>query len=417
MSRRTSDRLLLALAYLGFVSLGLPDAVLGIVWPSVRETFGLSQAAIGWPLGAAAGGYVLSGLLAGRVLAAAGVGWLLGGSTLLVSIGVAGYVLSPSAAVFIGAACVVGWGSGAVDTGLNAYAAQHFAPRHMAFLHAAYSVGAALGAFTLSGFIAASRSWREGYALIMLVLGVLAAAFIATQKRWQTPEPTPVAPSSDAVPLEALPSLASGAPLGTLAALRLPSVRLQALLFFVYSGVELGIGHWSYSILSQSRGIEPKAAAFAVSTYWTSLFAGRLLAGFSVERLGTVALTRGGMLLAAVAASLFAAVSLSAAASAVVLGVIGLAIAPIYPGLMSETPRRIGLAAAGHAVGFQVSAATTGAVLLPTLGGILAEWRGLELTAGLVAVSALLLVTLHELLLRRTDALQRSGANSPASGL
>jgi fucose permease len=401
MSRRPLDRLLLLMAYLGFVSLGLPDAALGIVWPSVRESFALPQGALGWPLAAAASGYVLSGMLAGRVLAAIGVGWLLGGSTLLVAVGVAGYALSPSAAVFIGAACVVGWGSGAVDSGLNAYAAERFGPRHMAFLHAAYSVGAAVGAFTLSGFIAASRSWRDGYGLIALLLTALSVAFFATRKRWRSQEDWVAPAPPGAVPLASAVPLDSSTTLGTLSALRLPLVRLQALLFFVYSGVELGIGHWSFSILTRARMIEPKAAAFAVSSYWACLFVGRVLAGFSVDRLGTGALVRGGMLLAAAATSSFAALPLSATLSAVVLGVIGLAIAPIYPGLMSETPRRVGVRVAGHAVGFQVSAATAGAVLLPTLGGVVAEWRGLEFTAALVALTAVLLVSLHELLLRR----------------
>lgn len=410
MSRRSHDRLLLAMAYLGFVSLGLPDAVLGIVWPSVRETFGLPQGALGWPLAASASGYVLSGLLAGRVLAAAGVGWLLAGSTVLVALGVAGYAFSPGAAVFVGAACVVGWGSGAVDTGLNAYAAERFAPRHMAFLHAAYSVGAALGAFTLSAFVVASRSWREGYALIMVLLAALAVAFFATRKRWQTPEP----PALELENARAVP-IATGVPFGTLRALRLPSVPLQASIFFVYSGVELGIGHWSFSILTSSRTMAPEAAAFAVSTYWACIFLGRVLTGFSVERFGTTALVRTGMWVAAAAVLAFAALPLSAVLSTLVLGVTGLAMAPIYPGLMSETPRRVGASAAGHAVGFQVSAATAGAVLLPTLGGVLAEWRGLELTAWLVALTGLLLVALHELLVRR-DAAQGSGVNSPAAG-
>jgi fucose permease len=401
MSRRPLDRLLLLMAYLGFVSLGLPDAALGIVWPSVRESFALPQGALGWPLAAAASGYVLSGMLAGRVLAAIGVGWLLGGSTLLVAVGVAGYALSPSASVFIGAACVVGWGSGAVDSGLNVYAAERFGPRHMAFLHAAYSVGAAVGAFTLSAFVAASRSWRDGYGLIALLLTALSVAFLATRKRWRSQEDLVAPTSPGAVPLTPTAPLDSATTVGTLSALRFPLVRLHALLFFVYSGVELGIGHWSYSILTRSRMIEPKAAALAVSSYWACLFVGRVLAGFSVDRLGTAALLRGGMLLAAAATSSFAALPLSATLSAVVLGVIGLAIAPLYPGLMSETPRRVGVRAAGHAVGFQVSAATAGAVLLPTLGGVVAEWHGLEFTAALVALTAILLVSLHELLLHR----------------
>jgi fucose permease len=136
---------LLALAYLAFVSLGLPDTVLGVAWPSLRESFALRQAVLGAPLAASAATYFLSGVLAGRLMKRVGIGGLLAASTWLVAVGVAGYAAAQGFASFIFAAFLVGFGSGAVDAGLNTYGAHHFGARHLTWLHAAYSTGAALG--------------------------------------------------------------------------------------------------------------------------------------------------------------------------------------------------------------------------------------------------------------------------------
>jgi fucose permease len=390
MLTRPAPRLLILLAYLGFVSLGLPDAVLGIAWPSLRQAFALSQAALGWPLGAAASGYFASGLLAGRILSRSGAGRLLAGSTIVAALGVAGYALAPSAAAFVAAAFVVGWGSGAVDSGLNAYAAEHFAPRHMAWLHAAYSAGAALGAVLMTFFVQEPAGFRRGYAVLAAALATLAVAFLTTTRRWDAPRAAAHAEASRS--------------LTTLEALGMTSVRLQALIFFVYAGVELGVGHWSYTILTQARGIESERAGLMVTTYWASLFIGRLLSGFSVERLGNVRLVRWGTLAAALGAVAIALPMLPPLLTAFALALVGFAIAPIYPSLMSETPRRVGAPAAPHAVGFQVSAATAGAVALPTLGGVLAAQSGPNATTLFIATTALTLLALNALLARKTAA-------------
>jgi fucose permease len=380
---------LLVLAYAGFVSLGLPDAVLGIAWPSLRAEFSLTQTALGFILAAAACGYFSSGLFAGKLIARAGVGTLLVGSTLLVVGGVAGYALAPSLAVFAFAALVVGWGSGAIDAGLNAHAAHHFAPRQMAWLHAAYSAGAALGSFTMARAVAQSGSVRLGYSAVAAMLALLTAAFFLTRRRWTT---------NDALQTHGARS-GGRPPLGALDALGMGRVKLGILAFFVYSGVELGAGHWAYTILVQSRGLSPSAAGLVVSAYWTSIFVGRIAAGFVVERVGNVRIVRGATILAALGAASFGTQALPNGAGAAGLVLVGLAIAPIYPALMSETPQRNGEAAA-HAVGFQVSAATAGAVTLPALGGLLAEALGLEATAALVAACACALLLVCETLAR-----------------
>jgi fucose permease len=379
-ARPRPERLLLALAYLGFISLGLPDAALGIVWPSLRSTFDLPQSALGWPLAAAALGYFSSGLLAGRAMHRSGVGRLLAVSTALAAVGVAAYAVSPNVALFASAALVVGWGSGAVDTGLNTYAAEHFAARHMAWLHAAYSAGAALGAATMTLFVGERAGWRYGYGVVASVLVALAVAFSLTTGRWSRNGVT-----AHAHPASAAVNGAARRALTTVEALRVGSVRLQALIFFVYSGVELGVGHWSYTILTQARGIEPRRAALMVSVYWICLFLGRVLSGFIVERVGNPRLVRVGTVAASLGGAAFAVRTLPPTLTALALALLGLAVSPIYPSLMSETPRRVGALAAPHAVGFQVSAATAGAVTLPTLGGILAARGGPEETALFIA--------------------------------
>ncbi|HEY3497002.1 MAG TPA: MFS transporter [Polyangiaceae bacterium] len=397
---RNSDRLLLLLAYLGFISLGLPDAVLGIAWPSLRESFQLPQAALGWILSGHASGYFMSGLFAGRLLVTAGVGSLLAGSTALVTLGVAGYAISPGLVPFAAAAMVVGWGSGAVDAGLNTHAAVHFRPGQMAWLHAAYSTGAALGSFGMAWVVVEALGWRLGYAVIAALLGALTVAFLLTRGRWSMGEKGESAVDPYPAPRA----------LGAFAALSRGRVRLGALVFFVYSGVEFGLGHWAYTILTEARGLSRGSAAAAVSAYWALLLFGRVGAGFVIERVGNERLVRAGTCLAAAGSLLFALPGVPVFCNVAGLVAVGAAIAPIYPGLMSETPRRMGGAAA-HAVGFQVSAATAGMVALPALGGLLADRAGLSATATLILASAIGVLILHELLVRVTR--ESVSASSP----
>jgi fucose permease len=385
--------LLLALAYLAFVSLGLPDAVLGILWPSLRRSFDLPQAALGMPLAAGAVTYFLSGLLAGRLTEKLGVGGLLALSTALVATGLAGLSLAPAFVVFLAGACVMGFGSGAVDSALNAYAAREFGPRHMTWLHASYSLGAALGPAIVTMLLARGAGFRSSYATLAAMLATLAVSFVLTRRRWRR---------------SAGGSTASAAPTAGMGfqardALRSPCVRLQALLFFVYTGVEVGAGQWSYTILTQARGVEPKIAGLCVTSYWTALLVGRVLSGFVVERVGTVRLLRLACVFAFGGTILFALPETTLAVSAFGLTLIGFALAPVFPGLMSETPRRVGASAAPHAIGFQVSAATAGVAILPNVGGLLTTHWGLNAVAVFIASITLALLWLHESLVKRTE--------------
>ncbi|WPB82578.1 MFS transporter [Archangium violaceum] len=395
---------LLALSYLAFVSLGLPDAVIGVAWPSIRETFSLPQAALGAALAMAASAYFTSGLFAGRFMRTAGLGALLAVSTALAATGVTGYGAAPAFALFIAAACFVGLGSGAIDTGLNTYAAHHFGARHMTWLHAAYSVGAALGPVLMTTLLTHGAGWRAGYAVIGGALALLAVAFTGMRRQWDA------GPGSSPPTAEAPAPVDATSPTVTAwATLRRPRVWLQIAIFFLYSGVEVTAGQWSYTVLTEARGLGTAVAGTWVSVYWAGLLAGRIVLGFVVERVGPVRLLRLGTAGAVVGALLLA---LPAVPAVLGLALLGFSLAPIFPALMSETPRRVGADAAAHAVGFQVSAATMGVAVVPSAAGLIGERLGLAAITPLILGVAVLLAGVHEVLVALADRPTPPGSGS-----
>jgi fucose permease len=177
-------------------------------------------------------------------------------------------------------------------------------------------------------------------------------------------------------------------------------VWLQVAIFFLYTGLEVAVGGWCFTVLSESRGLRPETAGLLTTCYWGSICAGRVAFGFVVDCIGVDRLLRMATVIVVIGAIVFA-VSSKVAFTALGLGMIGCALAPIFPCLMTRTPERVGKAYAPHAIGFQVSAAMTGAALLPACAGIMGERAGLQSIAYLYIVLAVGLFALHEGLLRR----------------
>lgn len=384
-----SRAMLLALAYLAFLSLGLPDAVLGVAWPSLRGSFGLGQALLGVPLAISAIAYFGSGVLAGTLIQRLGIGRLLAGSTALVALSVLGYAVAPVWGLVLGAAALIGFGSGAIDAALNTYAAQHLRGRHMTWMHAAYAAGAMAGPAIMTATLARGGSWRVGYALVGALLAALVPAFLLSRKRWDAVPPGP--PSLSRQEAQAA---------GPRAALSSGRVQLQSALFFLYTGLEVAAGQWCYTVLTESRGMGATRAGAWTAAYWGGLLTGRLVLGLAVERVGQVRLLRLAMVGAVGSALLFAWPGVLSAAA---LPLLSFSLASIYPGLMAETPRRVGAALAPHAVGFQVSAATVGVATVPGLAGLLAEWLGLAAVGWVLVGCAVALLVLHERLVAVAD--------------
>jgi fucose permease len=391
---RYGSLLLLAIAYVGFVSLGLPDPVAGVAWPSVRETFGLEQAQFGWVFIALGCGYCTSGFFGGRLTHALGLGNLLWISSALVAVAMIGSGLAGGWWVIVVSGAVWGLGSGGIDAGLNAYASRHFSARHMNWLHACYSIGATVGPWLMTLAIVTAGSWRAGYGIVGGLLAAMACVFAVTRERWNDG-----ASGGDGIAKDSVTATTEAAGAQSVAAgvvLREPLVWLQCLLFFLYVGLEFSVGQWCFTLLTESREVPRDWAGTITGGYYAAIGVGRVLAGAVAHRLGLDRLIRIAMVTAIVGAAIYAWGEPSAVGFAGVI-VVGLGLAPIFPSLMTRTGERLGPAYATHAVGFQVSAGMLGAAVMPSVAGVIAEAWGLESVALFAVAQAVMLAAVGEL--------------------
>lgn len=374
--------LLLTLAFIGFISLGLPDAVVGVAWPSVRDRFHLRQSAVGMVLVISGVGYLLSSFFAGRWMQRFGIGLVLAGSTGLVAVAMFGFGFSPIWAAFLLCALVHGLGSGAIDSGLNGYAAHHMSARQVIWLHACYCFGALIGPIVMSTVLANGRHYSAGYSSVGGTMLAMSIVFLITCRSWG--ETSPV---TEATPM----------PMSAGAVLQHSAVWLQMAVFFLYTGLEVTFSQWTFTVLTESRNVSPDTAGIAVGVYWGSIGVGRVVSGIIADRVGIDRLLRYCLIGAGCGALLFAA-RLPVEADFVGLALAGLGLAPVFPCLMSRTPQRLGTELSTHAIGFQIGAAMIGAAAVPGMLGIMAGTGGLEVVPIAAAVLFGVLALLHEAL-------------------
>ena len=370
--------LLLGLAGLGFVSLGLPDGLLGVAWPSIRSDFALGQDALGALLVTTTTGYVLSSFASGPLMARLGLGMLLALSCLATAVSLFGYSVAPAWWLLVALGVLAGLGAGAIDAGINHYVASQHGARALNLLHAGYGLGTTTGPVLMTSVLMAGAPWQRGYAIVATSQLALGLAFAATRRLW------PEAPSSPTGAIAAAPLRAT---------LRLPAAWLGAAMFALYTGLEAAAGAWTYTLLTEGRGVSMQSAGGAVSLYWGMLMAGRI--GFALS-LGAAPL---GVLIGVCMAgltsgALLLALDLGTGASLLGLALFGLAAGPIFPSLISTAPRRFGSAHAANAVGLQIAAAAIGQSLLPAALGFGVAAFGLELVPRVLALLAALLLAI-----------------------
>ncbi len=359
---------LIILAFVAFIALGMPDGLLGVAWPSIRADFFIPLDAIGMLLFATTVGYLTSSFLSGPVIARLGVGKVLALSCALTGAGLIGYTLVPAWWMLVALGVAAGLGAGAIDAGLNAYVAGHFGEGLMQWLHASYGIGVTLGPVIMTASLAALGSWRPGYLVVGGFQLALAVCFGLSLPIWNRREA-----AGGTGETRRLTEYKT--PLGE--TLRLPGAWLSALLFFLYTGSEASLGTWTYSLLIESRGIRPETAGLWAGGYWAAFTAGRIAAGLYAKRTGINRLVLGS-LIAALAGSVLLWWNPAPAANLIAVALIGLAIAPIFPGLMSGTSRRVGIHNAVNTIGIQMAAGGLGFALIPSLVGILARRVTLE---------------------------------------
>ncbi len=359
---------LVVLTYVAFIALGMPDGLLGIAWPSIRAGFCIPLDAIGLLLAATVTGYLTTSFLSGPLTARLGIGNLLAASCAITGGGLIGYTLVPAWWMMVVLGVAAGLGAGAIDAGLNTYAAAHFGEGLMQWLHASWGVGVTLGSALMTLAVSALDSWRVGYCVVGAFQLALAACFVLIRPVWNRKEPPG--------PGEHSKSLTEyRTPLG--ATLRRSRVWLSILLFLLYAGSEASLGTWAYTLLVESRGTHPWMAGLWTGSYWATFTVGRGVAGLYARRLGVDFLMRAS-LMAAMSGAVLLWWNPAKVTNLVAVAVIGFAIAPIFPALISGTAQRVGVRHAANTIGVQVAAASLGMAFIPGLVGVLAGRISLE---------------------------------------
>lgn len=375
-------RLLILLSAFAFVSLGLPDGLLGVAWPSMRIAFGRDLDALGVLLVTTTAGYIIASFSSGRVLRHVNLGAVLALSCLLTAFALVGYATSRDWRLVVALGFVLGAGGGGIDAALNTYAATNHGPRTLNLLHACYGLGASLGPIIMTAVLSRGRPWQRGYAIVGVAQLMLAAAFATTIRRW---------PTTSGAALHAGPHATLRATLAR------PATLVAALAFIVYAGVEASIGAWTYTLLTLDRGLSASYAGGLVSTFWGGLTAGRLMAAMAGGLLPTH------RLLQLATASVLGGTLLLWLGTAPVLTLAGVALAggacgPIFPTLVATTPLRLDAAHTANAVGIQIAASGLGLSIVPALVGIIADATGVGTIAPLLVGLAILLLVVYDAL-------------------
>ncbi len=383
MVKHKLNLLLTLLVFLGFVSIGLPDGLTGVAWPSMRRHFGLPIDALGGLLVSYTAGYLVSSFNAGRTLSRTGVGALLALSCLATGASLLGYAIANHWWIVVSFAALAGLGAGSIDAGLNTYAATRFTPRMVNWLHAFYGLGALSGPLLMTAALHSGYPWQTGYAMVGFGQLTLAFAFGLTRSRWS--EGNGIDKSAEDIAVEVTNS----------STLRLPVVWFSIAIFFVYSGLEAAAGAWAYSLLTEARGVQMLTAARWVSVYWGALTVGRVLSAIFAVRWPVRFLLRC-CIAGQAAGALLIWLNLDSLSGLLGWAVIGLASGPIFPALITATRNHLGRSHIANAVGFQIAAAVLGQSLVPALVGVGARRLGLEVVAPALLASAIVLYALHE---------------------
>jgi fucose permease len=360
---------LILLAFVAFVALGLPDGLLGVGWPSIRAGFSIPLDAIGWLLTASVAGYMTSSFLSGLLLSRLGVGRVLAASCLLTGVALIGYTLVPQWWLMVCLGVFGGLGAGAIDAGLNTYVATHFGEGLMQWLHACWGVGITLGPIIMTVGLTALNTWRAGYQVVGAFQLTLALCFALTVGLWRQ---QPASGGREA------PKRLTDYQTPMRQTLRQPRVWLSVALFFLYVGAEGALGLWTYTLLTESRGVDQTLAGFFAGSYWLTFTIGRVAAGLMARRVGVNSLVLGGLVGALLGTGLLLW-NPSELANVLAVAIIGLSIAPIFPAMMSGTRARVGDHNAANTIGMQMTATGFGAAVIPGLMGVLARQVSLEI--------------------------------------
>jgi fucose permease len=384
--------LLLVIIYIAFISLGLPDSLLGSAWPTMYGELGVAVSYAGLISMIIAGGTIVSSLLSDRLIRKFSTGLITAVSVAMTAVALLGFSFSHSFWQLCLWGIPYGLGAGSVDSVLNNFVALHYKSRHMSWLHCFWGIGATMGPYIMGLCLTNGLKWNSGYLTIGLIQVALVACLFLSLPLWKSKEPLSEAGAHTALRI------------GEVAAL--PGAKAILTAFFCYCALETTTGLWASSYLALHKGLSTETAAKWASLFYLGITAGRFLCGFITDRFGDKIMVRCGQAVALLGVVLLL-LPLSDGVTLAGLGLIGFGCAPIYPSLLHETPENFGAGNSQAIMGMQMASAYVGSTIMPPVFGFLAQ----QVSIGLYPVYLVIFVVLMFVMVERMNTLH-AGARS-----
>ncbi|MDO4362077.1 MAG: MFS transporter [Eubacteriales bacterium] len=382
--------LLLAVIYASFISLGLPDSLLGSAWPAMYPQLGVPVSYSGIVFMIISVGTIISSLQSDRLTRRLGTGRVTAFSVAMTAAALLGFSVSHEFWQLCLWAVPYGLGAGSVDASLNNYVALHYESRHMSWLHCMWGVGAAAGPYIMGRVITGGGTWNGGYRCIALIQIALTAVLLLSLPLWKgRPQAENAAGAADAKSLSVRE------------AVKISGVKNVLICFFCYCALEQTTGLWASSYLTLYKGVPAETAASYASMFFIGITAGRALNGFAAMKLNDVQMVRMGELIIACGVAVML-LPLGAGVSLAGLVIIGLGCAPVYPCLIHATPEHFGADRSQAVIGIQMACAYVGTSLMPPLFGLIAGHITVALLPVYLLVLLALMSVMHEGLIRKT---------------
>lgn len=382
-------QLLLVIIYLSFISLGLPDGLLGAAWPTVYQELAVPVSYAGIIAMIISAGTIISSLMSDRLTYKLGTGKVTAISVMMTAAALLGFSTCNAFWMLCLWAIPYGLGAGSVDASLNNYVALHYESRHMSWLHCMWGVGAAVGPYIMGYVLSVGKHWTLGYRGVGIIQIVLTVILFLSFPLWKERK------DSNAVQQET-----NAKPLTLFQIFKIPGAKEVMITFFCYCALEQTTALWASSYLTLHKGVPTETAAAFASIFFIGITAGRLLNGFLTIKFNDRQLIRGGefIIFTGIVAMLL---PVGKTVSLIGFILIGLGCAPIYPCIIHSTPENFGEDRSQALIGVQMASAYIGIFLMPPLFGLIANHIHVSLLPEYILIILILMACMHERMLRK----------------
>lgn len=378
---------LLALIYLAFISLGLPDSLLGSAWPVMHQNLGVAVSYMGIVSMVISGGTIVSSLISDKLTRKLGTRIVTVLSVLLTVIALFGFSFSTKFWMLLLFALPYGLGAGAIDAALNNYVALHYKAKHMSWLHCFWGVGTIISPFIM-GYALTNSSWNDGYRIVGFIQLAILILLTATLPVWKINKNTEETEQKQ---------------LGVIGALKIKGVPTLLLGFFAYCAAESTAMQWASTYFVEIKMIPENQAANFASLFYIGITVGRFISGFITDKIGDKKMIILGTCILSIGIILLILPVKTYIVTFIGFIIIGLGCAPIYPCIIHSTPNNFGAENSGAIIGIQMASAYAGSTFMPPLFGVLGKLLGFKILPLYLLIFVVLMITMTELTFRKTQ--------------